>query len=34
MSAISDATDAGKKAMRQCAEWEQELKEWNEKSGK
>jgi hypothetical protein len=27
-------TEAGKKAMRQSAEGEQELKEWNEKSGK
>jgi hypothetical protein len=27
-------TEAGKKAIRQSAEWEQQLKEWNEGSGK
>jgi hypothetical protein len=27
-------TEAGKKSMRQSAEWERELKEWNEKDKK
>ena len=27
-------TEAGKKAMQQSAEWEQELKQWNEKDKK
>lgn len=27
-------TEAGKKAMRQSAEWEQELREWKQKTGK
>jgi hypothetical protein len=27
-------TEAGKKAIRQSAEWEQELREWKQKTGK